>query len=71
MRGRNKQGGTKHSTLEAMLKHSRKTGLQRANAPLPKHGNETLKQTISGGCLECSMIGAVACSEHGRTPNSN
>lgn len=51
MTGRRKQCGTKPSTLEAMLKHSRKQGAQRSNPPLPKHGNETLKTpnaSISG-----------------------
>lgn len=43
MTGRRNQGGTQPSTLEAMLKHSRKKGMQRANKPLPKHGNETFK----------------------------
>jgi hypothetical protein len=31
------------SRLEAMLKHSRKKGLQRSRPPLPKHCNETFK----------------------------
>lgn len=30
-------------TLEAMLKHSRKSGLQRQNKPLQKHAGETFK----------------------------
>lgn len=43
MKGRRKNGGTKPSTLEAMLAHSRKSGKQRARAPLAKHAKETLK----------------------------